>query len=72
MTEIIGLPLDQALSALKARGVPDVCIVESKAPRGARNTGALRVTCVRDGGKTLIVSRFLDRVDGAENLCQTI
>ena len=60
MTSLLGLPLDQALDALKKSGVTDVKIERYFAPRGEHTRGTLRVVRVRDAGRTLTVCAFRD------------
>lgn len=60
--DLLGLPCEQALEALRARGIEDVRITEARAPRGGREGGTLRVVRVRDGGRELVAARFLDTI----------
>ena len=57
MQDLLGLRLEDALSLLEARGVTPT-VVETVAPRQAREGGTLRVIRVR--GTELTVSAFQD------------
>ena len=56
MTDLLGLPLEEALARLSAAGIT-ATVVETAAPR-PRSGGTLRVVRVRDG--ELTVSAFMD------------
>ena len=65
-TELLGLELTHALRMLASEGiVPQVTI--TAAPKKADREGTLRVVFAADGGRTLIVSSFVDPIaDAAE------
>ena len=55
---VLGLPLEEALSRLGARGVsPVVCV--SRAPRRPEGVGAFRVVRVAEDGAALTVCAFI-------------
>lgn len=58
---LLGLPLDEAIRRLDAEGVQPAVTV-SCAPRRPEGVGALRVVCVREGGRQLIACAFTDLV----------
>ncbi len=57
-TELLGLPLEEALRRWAEAGRETPCVVCTADPRGQRQTGTLRVIRVRDGEWT--VARFFD------------
>ena len=64
-TELLGLELTQAQAMLAAQGVvPRVTI--TAAPKKTDREGTLRVVFAGDGGKELIVSRFVDPIADAQ------
>ena len=59
-TDLLGLPLEQALCMLKGEGI-DPQITVTNAPRRANETrGMLRVVFASDDGAQLTAARFLD------------
>jgi hypothetical protein len=62
--DVLGLPLSQAVAALKECGVFDPqfepLIEWTCAPKGAREEGTARVVAVREEGRVLVAARFLD------------
>ncbi len=59
MDALLGMRLEDALSLLKAEGI-EVKVVQTVAPRTARESGTLRVIRVREGEVT--VSGFQDEI----------
>ncbi|MBO4298664.1 MAG: hypothetical protein J5602_03215 [Clostridia bacterium] len=65
MTALLGLPLDEALAFLRARGVePEVAFTEN--PRHP-SEGTPRVVRVADDGRRLTCARFPDRIIAEDN-----
>ncbi|MBR3795807.1 MAG: hypothetical protein IKK34_07235 [Clostridia bacterium] len=64
-TDLLGLPLEDALCALRSEGIgPDVTI--TNAPRRANETrGMLRVVFASDDGRRVTAARFLDPIEEA-------
>ncbi len=61
MTELLGLPLEDALAALRARGVePEVELTQSPRRPAA---GRARVVRVSEDGRRIVAARFPDRVE---------
>ena len=62
-TDLLGLPLEQALRVLAGEGVePQVTV--TNAPRRASETrGMLRVVFASDDGAKLTAARFLDPIE---------
>lgn len=58
---LLGLPLEEAVRRLRARGV-EPAVTVSRAPRRAESAGALRVVRVRKDGRELTAAAFEDRV----------
>ena len=59
-TDLLGLPLEQALCMLNGEGI-DPQITVTNAPRRANETrGMLRVVFASDDGAQLTAARFLD------------
>ena len=65
---LLGLKLEDALSALHAAGCEGTQITEIHAPRGNSPRGTLRVVSVRDDGRALICARFPDNAE--EEKCE--
>lgn len=65
MTELLGLTVDRALEALRALGVSNVELVETRAPgKAVSDEGRTpRVVRVDDGGRRLVVALFPDDVE---------
>lgn len=63
MEELLGLRLEDALAALRAKGV-EPTVLRTAAPRGERPGGTLRV--VRVQGDTLTVASFQDATPSDE------
>ena len=59
--DLVGLRLDMALERLASRGIDDVRVTETCAPRGKPSQGQLRVVRMTDG--ELLVAQFPDEVD---------
>ena len=59
--ELLGLPVELALTQLRLEGLA-ARLIETAPPRGARETGTLRVAAVRaePNGLLLIAARFQD------------
>lgn len=55
---LLGMRLEDALAQAKALGLPEPGIITTKAPRGQRSGGTLRVVRVREN--EWVVSAFLD------------
>ena len=66
ITEILGLPLESAVSRLRAAGIEPIDITEINAPRGETPRGNLRVVRVQNGGKKLTCARFPDTLKEEE------
>jgi len=63
MVSVLGLPLDKAVSLLKAANAEEIEIKEISAPRGNTPRGTLRVVRVENGGKTITCARFPDTIE---------
>ncbi|MBQ1256069.1 MAG: hypothetical protein IIW08_07065 [Clostridia bacterium] len=63
MISVLGLPLEKAVSLLKAANVEGIDIKEISAPRGNTPRGTLRVVRVENGGKTITCARFPDTIE---------
>ena len=63
MSALLGLPLEDALKVLEARGIQPE-IKETAPPRGGRD-GSLRVVRCRNGGRQLTVAAFQDPLAAA-------
>lgn len=66
MTQILGLPLDQALLALAADGIKGVRVQVVRAPRNPDATGTQRVIRMSQDGQELLVAHFPDEVAAGE------
>ena len=62
--DLMGLPLDSALEALKGEGISPE-ITQTDAPKRRSETGGLlRVVYASDDGQRLTVARFFDPIAG--------
>ncbi|HIT00128.1 MAG TPA: hypothetical protein IAA59_07810 [Candidatus Faecaligallichristensenella faecipullorum] len=59
MTNLLGLPLDQALEALRALGVQSPQVETTECFRRAASQGELRVVRVQDNGRRITVAGFI-------------
>ncbi|MBQ3078477.1 MAG: hypothetical protein IJC48_00575 [Clostridia bacterium] len=66
MTQILGLPLEEALERLNAAGIDPIEITSVSAPRGSMPRGSLRVVRVKENGRFLTIARFNDSVEETE------
>ena len=55
---VLGMPLEAALTLCRAQGLPEPEVITTQAPRNQRSEGTLRVIRVREGQWT--VSAFMD------------
>ena len=67
--DLLGLPLERALEALRAEGV-SASVTKTCAPRRSGETrGVLRVVYASDDGTQLTAARFLDPIaDGQQEI----
>ncbi|MDR0929880.1 MAG: hypothetical protein LBM74_09270 [Oscillospiraceae bacterium] len=63
-SELLGLPLADALTRLRAQGIEPAVLV-SRAPRRAEGQGAPRVVRVQQDGRVLTICAFMDLVSEA-------
>ncbi len=62
--DLLGLPLEEALARWAEEGAPPPRVLETADPRGAHETGTLRV--IRATAEEWIVARFWDGEPGEE------
>lgn len=62
MIHLLGLPLENAVSALREANIDEIEIKEISAPRGSTPRGTLRVVRIEKGGKIVTCARFPDDV----------
>ncbi len=60
MDDLLGLPLEAALGALRGRGIENVRVTQTHAPRKPEAQGTPRV--IRASAEGLLVARFPDEV----------
>ena len=63
---LVGERLERALEQLEQRGISDVCVTETRAPRGREPRGHLRALRISDDGRAVLCARFPDEVDSIE------
>lgn len=60
--DVLGLPLETALSLLKARGIAFTQVVWTGVPKNPGPEGTARVVAVRQEGRVLVAARFPNEV----------
>ena len=60
--DVLGLPVDKAKEMLKKRGIAEIEVVFTCAPKSPQHEGIARVVAISQDGCSLVAARFLDGV----------